>query len=58
MNWNFDTAFFHANPTMLLHAVDTPEHSNPNTSGVILIRNYLDLTPMLPPTHRISSCAM
>ena len=46
MNWNFDTAFFHANPTMPLHAVDTPEHSNPNTSGVLLIRNYLDLTPI------------
>lgn len=45
MNWNLDSAFFHANPTMISHQVDTPEHSNPNTSGVILIRNYLDLTP-------------
>lgn len=45
MNWNLDAAFFHANPTMPLHQVDTPGHTNPNMSGVILIRNYLDLTP-------------
>ena len=45
MNWNLDAAFFHANPTLPLHQVDTAGHSNPNTSGAILIRNYLDLTP-------------
>lgn len=45
MNWNLDAAFFHANPTYPLHQVDTPGHTNPNTAGVILIRNYLDLTP-------------
>ena len=45
MNWNLDATFFHDNPTMPLHDVDTPEHSNPNNAGVILIRNYLDLTP-------------
>jgi len=45
MNWNTDTAFFKANPTMLAHVMDTAEHTNPNMSGVILIRNYLDLTP-------------
>ena len=61
-NWNLDTAFFHANPTMLLHAVDTPEHSNPNTSGTILVRNYLDLTPVTQAPHVIvrdvaSGCA-
>ena len=62
MNWNLDAAFFHANPTMPLHQVDTPEHSNPNTSGVILIRNYLDLTPASGAPHIIvrdvaSGCA-
>src|SRR5579871_65541 len=42
MNWNLDAAFFKANPTMPLHAVDTPGHTNPNLSGAILVRNYLD----------------
>jgi hypothetical protein len=45
MNWNLDAAFFHDNPTLPPHQIDTPEHSDPNTSGAILIRNYLDLTP-------------
>ena len=44
MNWNLDAPFFHANPTMPLHQVDTPGHSDPNMSGAIIIRNYLDLT--------------
>jgi hypothetical protein len=62
MNWNLDAAFFHANPTMPLHQVDTAEHSNPNTAGVILIRNYLDLTPVSTAPHIIvrdvaSGCA-
>ncbi len=62
MNWNLDAAFFHANPTMPLHQVDTAEHSNPNTAGVILIRNYLDLTPVSNAPHIIvrdvaSGCA-
>jgi hypothetical protein len=48
INWNLDAAFFHANPTMPLHQVDTPEHSNPNTAGVIIMRNYLDLTSATP----------
>jgi len=62
MNWNLDAAFFHANPTMPLHQIDTPEHSNPNNAGVILIRNYLDLTPSSDAPHIIvrdvaSGCA-
>ena len=62
MNWNLDADFFHANPTLPLHQVDTPEHSNPNTSGVILIRNYLDLTTSSDAPHIIvrdvaSGCA-
>jgi hypothetical protein len=42
MNWNLDPAFT-GQPD---HNVDTPEHSNPNTAGVIIIRSYLDLTPV------------
>jgi hypothetical protein len=62
MNWNLDAAFFRANPTMPLHQVDTPDHSNPNTAGAILIRNYLDLTPASDAPHIIvrdvaSGCA-
>lgn len=44
MNWNLDPGFFKANPTMPFHEVDTPEHSNPNAAGVLLIRNYLEVT--------------
>ncbi len=44
MNWNLDTAFFYANPTMPLHEVDTASHSNPNKAGSVIIRSYLDLT--------------
>jgi|HubBroStandDraft_1064217.scaffolds.fasta_scaffold00451_24 hypothetical protein len=44
MNWNLDTPFFQQNPTYPLHQVDTPEHTNPNTAGVVIIRSYLDLT--------------
>jgi hypothetical protein len=62
MNWNLDAAFFQANPTMPLHQIDTPQHSNPNTAGAILIRNYLDLTPASAAPHIIvrdvaSGCA-
>jgi hypothetical protein len=45
MNWNLDPAFFHSNPTLPTHEVDTPTHSNPNKAGIIIIRSYLDLTP-------------
>jgi hypothetical protein len=62
MNWNLDPAFFHDNPNLPPHQMDTAEHSNPNTSGVILIRNYLDLTPSAEAPHIIvrdvaSGCA-
>ena len=50
MNWNLDTAFFLANPTMLFHQVDTPGHANPSKAGAILIRNYLSLTASSPTT--------
>jgi hypothetical protein len=42
-NWNLDAAFLQQG-TYPLHDVDTSTHSNPNTSGAIMIRSYLDLT--------------
>ncbi len=45
INWNLDKGFLQQG-THLDHIVDTPEHSNPNTAGIIMIRDYLDLTPM------------
>jgi hypothetical protein len=42
-NWNLDAAFMQPG-TYPLHDIDTATHSNPNTSGAIMIRSYLDLT--------------
>jgi hypothetical protein len=45
INWNFDAAFIQEQPNgNAPHEVDTPEHSNPNQAGVLIIRSYLDLT--------------
>lgn len=43
-NWNLNASFFHQSPSPVLHEVDTPQHSSPNTAGAILIRSYLSLT--------------
>jgi hypothetical protein len=46
MNWNLAPAFFGPPPySHPDHEVDTPGHTHPNTAGVAIIRNYLDLTP-------------
>jgi len=45
MDWNSDTGFFAQYPGMLDHVIDTPQHSNPNTAGVIMMRAYLNATP-------------
>jgi len=45
IDWNTDASVWKANPDFGLHIVDTPEHTNPNTGGVIMLRNYLDITP-------------
>jgi len=45
MDWNTNPAVWKANPNFALHVVDTPEHTNPNTAGVIMVRSYLDITP-------------
>ena len=42
MDWNSDTAFFQQYPSAMRHVVDTPDHTNPNTAGVLFIRNYLN----------------
>ncbi len=44
INWNIDPNFFHTYPGIATHTVDTAKHTNPNTAGVIIIRNYLDIT--------------
>jgi hypothetical protein len=45
MDWNLDEGLFQAHPNFVLHVVDTPQHTNPNRGGVVLIRSYLDITP-------------
>lgn len=45
MDWNSDPNVFRAEPSFTPHIVDTPEHTNPNTAGVVMIRNYLDISP-------------
>lgn len=45
MDWNSDAGLFQMKPYFDLHVVDTPQHTNPNTAGYIMIRGYLDLAP-------------
>ena len=44
MDWNSDAGFFQAYPHVVDHIVDTPQHTNPNTAGVVMVRAYLDIT--------------
>jgi hypothetical protein len=44
MDWNSDAGFFQRYPKVAVHVVDTPQHTNPNTAGAVLIRAYLDMT--------------
>jgi hypothetical protein len=44
IDWNTDAGVFQTIPTFPVHVVDTPQHTNPNTAGVVLIRAYLDIT--------------
>ena len=45
INFNLDPAFFQQPGTNYPdHEVDTPEHTNPNQAGTLIIRSYLDLT--------------
>jgi hypothetical protein len=46
LEWNTDKSLFQAYPTFPDHVVDTPEHTNPNTAGLIMVRSYLDITPV------------
>jgi len=45
MDWNSDQNVFRAEPSFDLHIVDTPQHTNPNTAGAVMVRSYLDITP-------------
>jgi len=44
MDWNSDKGLFKRYPDFVVHVVDTPQHTNPNTAGVLMIRAYLDIT--------------
>lgn len=44
MDWNTDSAFFTAHPSFAHHILDTPAHTNPNTGGALMVRNYIDNT--------------
>ena len=46
MDWNSDAGVFQAYPHFLDHIVDTPQHTNPNTAGVVMVRAYLDISPI------------
>ncbi|HTQ55607.1 MAG TPA: hypothetical protein VMI94_14160 [Bryobacteraceae bacterium] len=41
MDWNSDAGLYQQDPTFKAHDVDTPQHTNPNTAGVIMVRDYL-----------------
>ena len=44
MDWNSDSGLFQTHPGFTDHIVDTPEHTNPNTAGVLMLRAYLDIS--------------
>lgn len=44
MDWNSDAGVFRSYPHFPFHVVDTPQHTDPNTAGVVMIRAYLDIT--------------
>jgi hypothetical protein len=44
MDWNSDTGVFQTYPGFEYHVVDTPQHTNPNTAGGLLVRAYLDIS--------------
>jgi hypothetical protein len=50
MDWNSNPNVWAVNPSFGLHIVDTPQHTNPNGAGVIMLRNYLDITPAGSPS--------
>jgi hypothetical protein len=62
MDWNSDTGFFQQFPTMQDHVVDTPQHTNPNTAGLLMVRAYLndsssDANPQVIVRDVASGCA-
>ena len=46
MDWNSNAGFFQQFPTFMHHVVDTPQHTNPNTAGMVMVRAYLDDSPL------------
>jgi len=46
MDWNSVADLFQQNPAFPDHIIDTPQHTNPNTAGVIMVRAYMDDSPL------------
>lgn len=46
MDWNSDAGVFALIPKLPSHIIDTPDHSVPNKGGIVMIRVYLDDTPV------------
>jgi hypothetical protein len=44
MNWNADQGFSQEFPNTPLHVVDTPQHTNPNTAGMLHVRTFLNIS--------------
>jgi hypothetical protein len=51
MDWNSDLGVFQEYPTFPDHIVNTPDNTNPNTAGLLMIRAYLDITPLTYDTN-------
>jgi hypothetical protein len=51
MDWNSEAAFFQQYPNFDFHVVDNALHTNPSTGGTVMIRAYLDSTPLSYPTN-------
>jgi len=51
MDWNSDAALFQQKPSYVYHVVDTPQHTNPNTAGLIMVRAYMDESTADGSTH-------
>jgi hypothetical protein len=62
MDWNSDAGFFEQYPTFQDHVVDTPQHTNPNTAGLLMVRAYMndslpDTSPSVIVRDVASGCA-
>src|SRR4029079_3201637 len=45
MDETSDLGVLQLNPHFPAHVVDTPQHTNPNTAGILMLRAYVNATP-------------